>query len=62
MTTTKPTTPACLLGGIFLLGGALLQNLPLLMISMYYSMLTVSARLIPEKYLAEEIPEVPDVR
>lgn len=54
----KPTTPACILGGLFLLGGALLQNVPLLMISMFYSMLTVSARLIPERYLPQEVPDV----
>lgn len=55
----KPTTPACVLGGLFLLGGILLLNLPLLMISMFYSMLTVSVRLIPEKYLVKEVPDVP---
>jgi len=56
----KPTTPACILGGIFLLGGILLLNVPLLMISMFYSMLTVSARLIPQRYIvAKEVPDVP---
>jgi len=55
----KPTTPACLLGGLFLLGGIYLLNVPLLMISMFYSALTVSARLIPEKYLPKEAPVVP---